>query len=315
MNGVSYRPGYIRLHRSGELKRRGKALWEILKDCRLCPRECRANRVEGETGFCKATAQLKVASFHPHFGEERPLVGVGGSGTIFMSHCNLGCIFCQNWDISHGGAGTEVGIPDLAAMMLQLQEQGCHNINIVTPTHFSPHVVLALDMAAGQGLRLPLVWNTSGWELAEILALLDGIVDIYLADFKYTDSSMASRYTVAAPPGRGDPASYPDITRSALLEMNRQVGTALPAENGVVYRGLMIRHLVMPGNAAGSLAAMRWIAGNLPSETYVNIMIQYRPAYRAHLFPEIDRYVSRDEYREVVEEARRSGLTHLDVDI
>jgi putative pyruvate formate lyase activating enzyme len=308
MNGVSYRPGYVTLHRSGELSKRGEALWEIMKECRLCPRECGVNRLEGETGFCKATSRLKVASFHAHFGEERPLVGVGGSGTIFMSHCNLGCIFCQNWDISHGGAGTLIEISDMAAMMLALQEQGCHNINIVTPTHFSPHVVLALDMAAGQGLRLPLVYNTSGWERSGILEILDGIVDIYLADFKYMDSDMAALYS-------SDAGSYPDITRAALVEMDRQVGVARPEVNGVVYRGLMIRHLVMPGNVAGSFEAMRWIAGNLPPDTYVNIMIQYRPAYHAHLYPEIDRYVSGEEYREVVEEARSLGLTNLDVDI
>jgi putative pyruvate formate lyase activating enzyme len=287
----------------------------MMGGCRLCPRECGVDRTSGETGFCKATSALKVASYHAHFGEERPLVGVGGSGTIFLSHCNLGCVFCQNWDISHGGAGTEVGIQDLAAMMLTLQEQGCHNINMVTPTHYSPHIILALDLAAESGLRLPLVWNTSGWERAEILALLDGVVDIYLADFKYTDPVMAARYTVPAPPGRGDPATYPELTRAALREMDRQVGVARPERNGIVYRGLMIRHLVMPGSASGSKQAMRWIAADLPRDTYVNIMIQYRPAYRAHLFPEIDSYLSRIYYGEVVSTARECGLSNLDVDI
>ena len=314
MNGVAYRPGYIGLHRSEELKKRGKALWGILRECRLCPRECGVNRLEGETGFCRATSTLKVASFHPHFGEERPLVGTGGSGTIFLSHCNLGCVFCQNWDISHGGAGSDVEIEELAAMMIQLQDLGCSNINIVTPTHYSPHVVLALGVAAERGLRLPLVWNTSGWERKEILQLLDGIVDIYLADLKYMDPGMAARYTVEARPGRGDPAGYPGITREALLEMNRQVGVARPGINGLMQRGLMIRHLVMPGGASGSTEAMGWIAENLPKDTYVNIMIQYRPAYRAHLYPEIDHQVSQDEYTQVVEAAREHGLTNLDVD-
>jgi len=308
MNGVAYRPGYIALHRSGELRKRGEALWEILKDCRLCPRECRVNRLEGETGFCNATSTLKVASFSPHCGEERPLVGVGGSGTIFLSHCNLGCVFCQNWDISHKGAGTECTIEDLANMMLDLQTRTCSNINVVTPTHFAPHVVLALDLAAGQGLRLPLVYNTCGWEKSDILALLDGIVDIYLADFKYMDSGKSSLYS-------SDATSYPEITRSALIEMNRQVGVALPAGNGLLYRGLMVRHLVMPGDTSGSLEAMRWISANLPLNTYVNIMIQYRPAYRAHLFPEIDSHVSRDAYLEVVQEARKCALVNLDVDV
>ena len=307
MNGISNKPGYIKLHRSGELKSRGETLWNLLSECCLCPRECRVNRLEGETGFCKATSTLKVASFSPHFGEERPLVGVGGSGTIFLSHCNLGCVFCQNWDISHQGLGTEAEIADLAGMMLQLQEQGCQNINVVTPTHFAPHVVLALDLAAGQGLRLPLVYNTCGWEQLDILNLLDGIVDIYLADFKYMDAAKSALYSSEA-------TSYPKITRSALIEMNRQVGAALPAENGLIFRGLMIRHLVMPGGASGSPGAMQWISGNLPLDTYVNIMIQYRPAYRAHLFPEIDKPVKREAYQEVVREARKCGLVNLDVD-
>ncbi|MCK4879385.1 MAG: hypothetical protein KAS82_01955 [Bacteroidales bacterium] len=308
MNGFHFKPGYVSLHRSGELKKRGESLWEILKDCRLCPRECRIDRLAGDTGFCKATSKLKVASFHAHFGEERPLVGVGGSGTIFLSHCNLGCVFCQNWDISHQGSGTEVEISDLAGMMLQLQEQGCSNINVVTPTHFSPHVVLALDQAASRGLRIPLVYNTSGWERDEILEMLDGVVDIYLADFKYMDAQHAATYS-------NDAADYPDVTRSALLEMNRQVGVACPEENGIIYRGLMIRHLVMPNNVSGSMAAMEWIAGHLPPETYVNIMIQYRPSYRAHLYPEIDSSVPGDFYEEVVTGARNLGLTNLDVDI
>lgn len=266
------------------------------------------NRLEGETGYCGATSKLRVASFSPHFGEERPLVGVGGSGTIFFSHCNLGCVFCQNWDISHKGSGADVEIEDLADMMLQLQENGCQNINVVTPTHFSPHIILALDLAASFGLRIPLVYNTCGWEREEVLKLLDGIVDIYLADFKYMDSEQASKYS-------GDASDYPSVTRGALIEMDRQVGPALTEGNGIVYRGLMIRHLVMPKQVSGSLEAMQWISGNLPLDTYVNIMIQYRPAYRAHLFPEIDSYVAREEYEEVVQLARSLGLTNLDVDL
>ena len=235
-------------------------------------------------------------------------MGVGGSGTIFLSHCNLGCVFCQNWDISHQGAGTECTFEQLASMMLQLQEEGCQNINVVTPTHYSPHVLLGLDLAASQGLRLPLVYNTCGWERPDILELLDGVVDIYLADFKYTDPDMASAYSA-------DAESYPVVTKSALLEMNRQVGVARTERNGVIFRGLMIRHLVMPGKVRASLEAMRWIADHLPADTYVNIMLQYRPAYRAQSYPEIDRPVSREEYLKVVEEARRCGLTRLDVDL
>lgn len=305
---MNHKPGYIQLHRSGELRRRGEFLWELLGDCRLCPRECGVNRLEGEKGFCNATSTLRVASYHAHFGEERPLVGVGGSGTIFLSHCNLGCVFCQNWDISHRGGGSDMEIHDLARMMLDLQDLGCHNINVVTPTHYSPHILLALAEAAECGLRLPLVWNTCGWERKAILEMLDGVVDIYLADFKYMDQDMAMKYSSEA-------STYPDITREALVEMNRQVGIARPGPAGLVYRGLMIRHLVMPGNVSGSAGAMSWIAKNLPSETYVNIMIQYRPAYRAHLYPEIDRYVSRSEYEEVVRLAGSLSLTNLDTDL
>jgi len=308
MNGIPFKPAYQALQRSGKLRKRGEMLWARLGSCNLCPRDCKANRIEGETGFCNATSGLIVASFSPHFGEERPLVGVGGSGTIFLSHCNLGCVFCQNWDLSHRGSGTQCEIADLAGMMLRLQEEGCHNINVVSPTHYSPHVLLALDLAASRGLRLPLVYNTCGWERQDILELLDGVVDIYLADFKYMSSEMARIYSAEA-------ENYPLITKSALREMNRQVGVARPERNGVIFRGLMIRHLVMPGNASGSMEAMHWIAGNLPSETYVNIMLQYRPAYRAHLYPEIDHPVSRSEYGRVVAEARRFGLTQLDVDL
>lgn len=308
MYGVAYKPGYVTLHRSGELRKRGEVLWNRMKACDLCPRKCGVNRLEGETGVCNATSQLRVASFNTHFGEERPLVGVGGSGTIFLSHCNLRCVFCQNWDISHRGDGVDCSVEDLANMMLELSTRSVSNINVVTPTHFLPHVVLALDLAAGQGLRLPLVYNTCGWEKSDILALLDGVVDIYLADFKYTDDDHSARYS-------SDALSYPQITRAALIEMNQQVGVARPALNGLIYRGLMIRHLVMPGDASGSFEAVRWIAERLPLDTYVNIMIQYRPAYRAHLFPEIDSYVSRKVYMEVVMEAKRFGLVNLDVDV
>lgn len=308
MNGIPFKPKYLELHRNGILRQRGELLWSRLAHCDLCPRECRVDRVEGEEGFCKATSKLKVASFNPHFGEERPLVGVGGSGTIFLSHCNLGCVFCQNWDISHQGGGAECSIEDLAMIMLQLQEAGCQNINVVTPTHYSPHVLLGLDLAASMGLRLPLVYNTCGWERPDLLALLDGVVDIYLADFKYTDPDMASTYSAEA-------ENYPSVTKSALMDMNRQVGVAIPERNGVIYRGLMIRHLVMPGGVSGSMDAVRWIATHLPAGTYVNLMLQYRPAYRAQFYQEINRPVSRKEYMKVVDEARRCGLTNLDVDL
>ena len=234
-----FEAGYLKLQKTGELKRRGQVLWRMMASCELCPRTCGVNRIEGEEGFCQASARLEVSAFHAHFGEEKPLVGKGGSGTIFLTNCGLRCVFCINWEISQGGDGNAVGIKNLAEMMLRLQETGCANINVVTPTHYAAHIVLAVDMAASRGLRLPLVYNTCGWERMEILQLLDGIVDIYLPDFKYADGRMAARYS-------SDADTYPEITKKALLEMHRQVGVARPAADGLMYRGLMIRHLVMP---------------------------------------------------------------------
>ncbi|MBN2354741.1 radical SAM protein, partial [candidate division KSB1 bacterium] len=238
-------PSYLNLHRSGELKKRGEQLWNMMGQCCLCPRECGADRLNGERGFCGATAQLEISAYHPHLGEEDSLVGSNGSGTIFFTNCGLRCVFCINWEISQGGRGQEKSLQQLAEMMLHLQRMGCHNINVVTPTHYSAHILLALDMAAAKGLRLPLVYNTCGWERLEILQLLDGIVDIYLPDFKYADSEMAAKYSSQAD-------TYPQVTRQALLEMHRQVGTAKPADDGLMYRGLMIRHLVMPNNVGGT---------------------------------------------------------------
>jgi putative pyruvate formate lyase activating enzyme len=301
-----FEPGYLALHRSGELERRGQALWEGMRSCTLCPRECGAARFEGEEGFCGGTSWLEVASYHPHFGEEQPLVGQGGSGTVFFSNCNLRCVFCINWEISQGGVGQARSLENLAEMMLDLQRMGCHNINIVTPTHYSPHIVLALDMAAAAGLRLPLVYNTNGWERVGILELLDGVVDIYLPDFKYAEGAMASKYSSGAD-------SYPDVTKAALLEMHRQVGVAKPAPDGLMYRGLMIRHLVMPNNVGGSKAVVGWIAEHLPKDTYVNIMSQYRPMYKATDYPLISRRLRRSEYNEVVDYAKGVGLTNLEI--
>ena len=302
-----FEPAYLKLHESGELKKRAQELRAIMAKCRLCPRQCGVNRLEGEKGFCRAPgATLVVSSFNPHFGEERPLVGEGGSGTIFLTHCNLRCVFCQNWEISHLGQGAERSTDDLAGMMLRLQERGCHNINLVTPTHYSAAILEALDTAAAKGLRLPVVYNTSGWERLEILDVLDGIVDIYLPDLKYSDSGMSKKYSSGA-------EGYPETTKRAILEMHRQVGVARPAKNGIMQRGLMIRHLVMPNNTSGSAEVMEWIAEKLPKDTYVNIMAQYHPAYKAFDYPEISRRVTREEYKAAVDTARRVGLTNLDV--
>ena len=302
-----FAPAYLKLHKTGELKRRAKELYAMLESCELCPRMCGVDRLNGESGFCQAPgAALVISAAHPHFGEERPLVGRGGSGTIFLTHCNLRCVFCQNWEIAQLGRGRKSNIGVLAMMMLQLQSAGCHNINLVTPTHYSAHILKAVDIAAARGLRLPIVYNTSGWERLEILKHLDGVVDIYLPDFKYWASDMSAKYSSGA-------ESYPQITSQAILEMHRQVGVARPVKNGVMQRGLMIRHLVMPNNTGGSERIMTWIADNLPKETYVNIMAQYNPRYKAFDYPEISRRITREEYKQAVLRAKEKGLLNLDI--
>ena len=284
-----FEPAYLKLHRTGELKERAEALWAIMENCTLCPRMCGARRLKGRRGVCRAPGtRLIIGGSHPHFGEERPLVGESGSGTIFLSHCNLRCAFCQNYQVALLGRGDKTSIKEFAEMMLRLQRDGCHNINLVTPTHYSPHI-------------------TSGWERLEILEYLDGVVDIYLPDFKYWDGEMSAKYSSGA-------ASYPDVTGKAILEMHRQVGVAKPAEDGIMQRGLMIRHLVMPNNTGGSEKVMEWIAGNLPKDTYVNIMAQYNPVYKAFDHPELSRRIYRSEYQRAVGKADELGLTNLDVE-
>ena len=304
---AGFEPAYLKLHQTGELKKRAEELWAIMESCELCPRRCGVNRHKGRSGVCQAPGTtLVISSSHAHFGEERPLVGEGGSGTIFLTHCNLRCAFCQNWEIAQLGMGTESAIDDFAGMMLKLQENGCHNINLVTPTHYSAHILKAIDIAAERGLRLPIVYNTSGWERLEIIKLLDGIVDIYLPDYKYWDSDMSDKYSHGAD-------SYPELTGKAILEMHRQVGVAKPAKDGIMKRGLMIRHLVMPNNIGGSEKVMEWIAGNLPTDTYVNIMVQYSPVFKAYDYPELSRRITKEEYIKVVNKAKDLGLTNLDI--
>ena len=301
-----FEPSYLRLHRSGELKRRGEKLWAMLESCELCPRMCKVNKLKGEKGFCQADSTLEISSAHPHFGEERPLVGKGGSGTIFLSNCSLRCVFCINYSISQEGEGTRRTIDHFAGMMLSLQKMGCPNINVVTPTHYSPHILLALDKAVSGGLKVPLVYNTCGWERTEVLKMLDGIVDIYLPDFKYFNGQKAARYSSGA-------SEYPEVTKQALLDMHRQVGVAKPAAGGLMQRGLMIRHLVMPNNTGDSKKIIDWIADNLPADTYLNIMSQYSPTYKAFDYPEISRKITREEYSGVVNHAKAAGLTNLEI--
>jgi putative pyruvate formate lyase activating enzyme len=302
----NFQPGYVKLSQTGELQKRGEILWDLMASCVLCPHECGASRLKGERGLCHNTSKLDISSYHPHFGEEEPLVGRSGSGTVFFSNCGLRCVFCINWEISQEGEGNQYSIDDLAEMMLHLQQIGCLNINVVTPTNFSPHIVFAVDKAARRGLRLPLVYNTCGWEKIEILRILDGIIDIYLPDCKYADSNMARIYSSGAD-------SYAEVTKDALLEMNRQVGIALPENDGIIYRGLMVRHLVMPNNVSGTEEIIKFIALNLPTQTYVNLMSQYRPVYKAFDYPAISRRIFLDEYLRAVKLAKQAGLTNLHV--
>lgn len=297
-------PAYEKLEKERKLAQRIKQAYAIFENCQLCPRMCKVNRVKGERGFCRAPSKLVVFSAHPHFGEEISLVGSHGSGTIFFSNCNLRCVFCQNWPISHEGRGKEISDEELSEMMLYLQKIGCHNINLVTPTHVMPNILNAVRMAYYKGLRIPLVYNTSGYERLEILKILDGIVDIYLPDMKYMDSDKSAKYSLAH--------DYPEVTKKAIIEMNRQVGELKIDARGIALRGLMIRHLVMPNRVAGTEKFTKWVAENLPKSTYVNIMAQYRVEYKAYEYPEIARGITVKEFLEAMEWAEKSGLTNLD---
>jgi putative pyruvate formate lyase activating enzyme len=300
-----WRPAYKKLEEEGNLVQRVEQAYAIFEHCQLCPRRCGVNRLKGEKGFCRAPLKPVIFSFHPHFGEEMSLVGENGSGTIFFSNCNLRCIFCQNWPISHEGRGKEVQDGDVADMMISLEKIGCHNINLVTPTHVMPNILNATRIALKKGLRIPLVYNTSGYERLEILKILNGIVDIYMPDMKYMDSDQPAKYSAGA-------SDYPEVTRKAILEMNRQVGQLQLDKRGIALRGLIIRHLVMPNRVAGTEKFVRWVAENLPKSTYVNIMAQYRVEYKAFEYPEISRGITVEEFLEAMEWAEKYGLNNLD---
>ncbi len=277
---------------------------QILKECTLCPRECRVDRTAGEKGFCKTGDKLFVSSWGPHFGEERPLVGYYGSGTIFFGYCNLGCIYCQNYTISHLGEGDKMSIGNLADIMLGLQRIGCHNINLVTPTHQMPMILESIKIAKEAGLYVPIVYNCGGYEAMQLLQILDGIIDIYMPDFKYSDPEMGLKYSKAK--------DYPQIAKSAIKEMHRQVGDLLIDEFGIAKRGLLIRHLVLPNNIAGTQEFVRFIAEEISKNTYVNIMEQYRPCYKAYEYPDINRRITSKEYKDAIKMALDAGLKRLD---
>ncbi len=297
-------PSYLDLHKSGELSERVKTLKSFYENCHLCPRDCRVDRTRGQLGRCQASDRVKVSSAYPHFGEESPLVGKYGSGTIFFSNCGLRCIYCQNYTISIEGEGVEIADRRLADSMISLQKMGCHNINLVTPTHYVPNIVSALEKAIQKGLKIPLVYNTGGYEKLEVLQLLEGIIDIYLPDCKYMDPKHASNYSDGA-------YNYPYYVKLALKEMFRQVGD-LVIEKGIARRGLIIRHLVLPNRIAGTEQFLKFVAENLSKSTYLNIMRQYRPEYKATEYPELARQLKRKEYTEALQWAKKFGLNRLD---
>jgi putative pyruvate formate lyase activating enzyme len=295
---------YLTLYRSGELEDRAARALEMLRECRLCPHRCRANRLEGKTGLCRTGSSAIVSSYGPHFGEERPLVGTHGSGTIFFSYCNLRCVFCQNYTISQQGEGEPVDAKVLAGMMLSLEKRGCHNINLVTPTHVVPQILSALVIAAENGLSIPLVYNCGGYESVDTLKLLDGVIDIYMPDMKYSDEPHGRAFSGAK--------NYPEVNRKAVKEMHRQVGDLQLDGRGVATKGLLVRHLVMPNNIAGTKGVADFLASDISKDTYLNVMDQYRPAHRAHEILRIARPLRRDEYLDAVNIATEYGLERLD---
>jgi len=297
-----FKPAYLLLP-GGVLKERVMIAERILRECTLCPRNCRVDRHHLKKGFCKTGDLPFVSSYNPHFGEEAPLVGSHGSGTIFFSGCNLGCIFCQNYSISHLLEGTEVSLERLAGMMLELQGLGCHNINLVTPTHQVPMILGALEIAVGKGLSIPLVYNCGGYESVETLRLLDGIVDIYMPDIKFADSKIGFRYTKAR--------NYFQKAKAAVREMHRQTGDLVMDSSGLALRGLLVRHLVLPNNLAGTRKVLEFIA-SVSKNTYINIMDQYHPCYKAVGDPELGRRITRTEYEEAVEAALDLGIVRID---
>ncbi|MEE8637862.1 MAG: radical SAM protein [Candidatus Margulisiibacteriota bacterium] len=284
-----------------ELREKIEKAYKILENCTLCPRECKVNRLKGELGDCKVGKDPMLSSASPHFGEEAPLVGRHGSGTIFLTGCNLHCLYCQNYEISHSMMGKVVSIEEFADQMLYLQKLGCHNINFVTPSHQVPQILAALEIAIPQGLKVPLVYNTGGYDSIQELKLMEDVIDIYMPDFKYWDKEVASSYSKEA-------KDYPEVARAAFKEMHRQVGDLIMNKEGIAERGMLIRHLVLPGGLAGTGSVMHFIASELSKDSYVNIMDQYRPCGQAWDFPPLDRRISHEEYREAIDMAKKEGL-------
>lgn len=296
-------PSYLSLP-TEELHRRARSAESNMENCSLCARVCEVNRLDGELGVCKTGENARVSSWGPHLGEEAPLRGRRGSGTIFFARCNLRCQFCQNSDISQSDSGREVTPQMLANIMLELQLMGCHNINLVSPSHVVPHFLAALPLAVEGGLRIPLVYNTGGYDCLETLELLDGIIDIYMPDMKYAEGENARKYSRVE--------DYPKVNQAAVKEMHRQVGDLQIDQNGIALRGLLIRHLVMPRDIAGTKQVFQFLSEEISKNTYLNIMAQYHPAYRSSRYPEIDRRITPKEYNQAIQMATEADLTRLD---
>jgi len=296
-------PSYLNLS-TVELKERANLAFMRMENCDLCARLCHINRLAGKLGVCKTGLQARVSNYGPHMGEEDPLRGWKGSGTIFFARCNLRCVFCQNHDISQTDAGEEVTAQELASIMLKLQADGCHNINLVSPSHIVPQILEALVLAVESGLRLPLVYNTGGYDALETLTLLDGIVDIYMPDMKFANGGCAKKYSRAQ--------DYPPVNRAVVREMYRQVGNLQTDEQGLATRGLLVRHLVLPRNLAGTKQIVQFLADEISANTYLNLMAQYHPAYLAGSYPELNRRITANEYNAALLMAKEAGLTNLD---
>lgn len=295
-------PGYLNLSKK-ELNSRAKKLFQLLEKCSLCPRKCEVNRLKGEQGFCQLDRFPKISAYHPHFGEEEVLVGRSGSGTIFFTSCNLGCVYCQNYEISQLRMGQRISFERLADCMIDLQNKGCHNINLVTPTPQVPQIVKALIVARQKGLKLPLVYNTNGYDSVETLKLLGGIVDIYMPDIKYSTDSIAKKYSLVP--------NYFMITQNALKEMHRQVGDLLIDHRGIAVKGLLVRHLVLPNNLAGSKKIFQFLVTEISTNTFVNIMDQYHPCYKAEKFSALSRNITPQEFSRTVRLAQKTGLKRI----
>ncbi len=293
-------PSYLALYESGELAERVEKARELSRRCVLCPRVCMADRLKGEVGECGVGRYALLSSYGPHFGEESVLRGWRGSGTVFFAGCNMRCVYCQNYDISQLKFGREVSPEELASVFLEVQVVGCHNLNLVTPSHVVWQILEALLIAVERGFKLPIVYNTSSYDSLQSLRLLDGVVDIYMPDLKYSDSKAAEKYSGVK--------NYWEVARKAVKEMYRQVGDLIIGEDGLAKRGVLIRHLVLPNDVAGSKRVMEFIAGELSKDAWVNIMEQYYPTYRAWEYPEISRRITPEEYREVVEYAASLGI-------